>query len=444
MDEETRLEMRFYFFRLHLRKAAKAAQRLAKRGGKFALKLSYTKGGGLTSSFVTPDQKGSTEFAVLMSRFLVPGSSLHVDTVLAMLGDLSDSNEMKAFTKEAQAALAAAREGNVTLVRNARKLRAEDIFNEIARNVLFCDDVVRIEYERELNANPVISNLYWHTFYEYCIRVFEILEAANHFVEENGFYPKHISRENRCIYCGGTAGKFLEVEHIIPESLGNEELVLPRGYVCNECNNLISPLEKDFVDSLPMSMLRIFYTPYGKKGRFPAHSYPGTKIEKTSPNSLRIMSQTRNSSISGPVPDADGTYRFSVSVHDHYPFDPVTTARVLVKIAIGAIAAKLGRDVALDSRFDAAREFVRNGGLFPNRLVMVKSVNPRSNCGVRWGQGAHGGVIVELNLLGAICIVGLEPNLLVALHEDILRYAVVYDLWDDSQGPHHGAWTLED
>jgi len=43
--------------------------------------------------------------------------------------------------------------------------------------------------------------------------------------------------KNRCIFCKKDARDARSVEHIIPESLGNEEHTLPPGIVCDSCNN---------------------------------------------------------------------------------------------------------------------------------------------------------------------------------------------------------------
>ena len=41
----------------------------------------------------------------------------------------------------------------------------------------------------------------------------------------------------RCIFCKTDSSNSISVEHIIPESLGNKEHVLPSGIVCDKCNN---------------------------------------------------------------------------------------------------------------------------------------------------------------------------------------------------------------
>lgn len=46
----------------------------------------------------------------------------------------------------------------------------------------------------------------------------------------------------KCIFCSEN-GPFSSVEHIIPESLGNDLVVLGKGWVCDNCNNIMSTFE---------------------------------------------------------------------------------------------------------------------------------------------------------------------------------------------------------
>ena len=41
----------------------------------------------------------------------------------------------------------------------------------------------------------------------------------------------------QCIFCKTTSAPFTSIEHIVPESLGNTDHILPRGIVCDPCNN---------------------------------------------------------------------------------------------------------------------------------------------------------------------------------------------------------------
>jgi len=51
----------------------------------------------------------------------------------------------------------------------------------------------------------------------------------------------------RCLFCKCPSDDSKSVEHIIPETLGNADHVLPRGTVCDKCNNYFSrKIEKRF------------------------------------------------------------------------------------------------------------------------------------------------------------------------------------------------------
>jgi len=435
--EELHLETRFYLFRLHLRKVEKAAERLTRKGGKFSFELSWREDKGVSTSYRTPDEKTSTEFAVLMSRFLLPEDKLHVDNILAMMELLSDSPIMMDFIAEIRRAFEDAAKGTIKLVRNGQRLGARSIFEEMARNVLFCDDTVRDEYLGQLQTDPVIANLYWNTFYEYCLQAFEILKNANHFVEEHGFFPPHVVSDDRCIYCGTSEGSFTTVEHIVPEALGNEDIILPRGYVCDKCNNETSSLEQVFLDSPPLDLLRIFCVDYNKKGAFPYYRSPEIHMERTSPNSVRITSYAGVKSLPQIITRSDGACEVNIETREENKFDHITFARVLFKIGLGAIALREGREAALHPRFSQAREFICKGGTFPNQLIISRSAEPRAGFAVQWVYRSPAGTTLACDLLGAQFIVGLEPSHLVPLSDQMLALAVAYDLWNASRGPHH-------
>lgn len=61
-----------------------------------------------------------------------------------------------------------------------------------------------------------------------------------------------------CIFCHKDSSTSKSIEHIIPESLGNKSHVLPKGYVCDECNNYFArKIEKEVLE-----------TPYFVSSRF--------------------------------------------------------------------------------------------------------------------------------------------------------------------------------
>lgn len=72
-----------------------------------------------------------------------------------------------------------------------------------------------------------------------------------------------------CIFCHKDSSTSKSVEHIIPESLGNKEHTLPKGYVCDACNNYFSvKIEKELLAQPYFVSMRFRNEILTKKGRF--------------------------------------------------------------------------------------------------------------------------------------------------------------------------------
>jgi hypothetical protein len=56
------------------------------------------------------------------------------------------------------------------------------------------------------------------------------------------------NNSSTCIFCKRDTGR-LSVEHIVPRSLGNLHYVLPKGAVCQKCNNRFGRIESHVVTS---------------------------------------------------------------------------------------------------------------------------------------------------------------------------------------------------
>lgn len=83
-----------------------------------------------------------------------------------------------------------------------------------------------------------------------------------------------------CLFCLGADGGFNSVEHPIPESLGNTELVLPKGVVCDRCNNgPLSELDGYLADFMPLKMRRTTLGIPNKVGKVPATVFQDTRLE---------------------------------------------------------------------------------------------------------------------------------------------------------------------
>lgn len=74
----------------------------------------------------------------------------------------------------------------------------------------------------------------------------------------------------RCIFCKKDSSETKSIEHIIPESLGNKSFVLPRGYVCDKCNNYFArEIERPFLEQMNVQLLRFEESIPNKKNRIP-------------------------------------------------------------------------------------------------------------------------------------------------------------------------------
>jgi hypothetical protein len=74
----------------------------------------------------------------------------------------------------------------------------------------------------------------------------------------------------KCIFCGA-GDSFSSTEHIVPESLGNDLLILAPGWVCNECNNTCSSFESRALSKSILGIERCALGVISKKGK-PARS----------------------------------------------------------------------------------------------------------------------------------------------------------------------------
>ena len=77
-------------------------------------------------------------------------------------------------------------------------------------------------------------------------------------------------RIQKCIFCKQDSTDSQSIEHIIPESLGNEELILDKGVVCDKCNNYFSrEIEGPVLNLEGFKQLRFYELIESKRGRIP-------------------------------------------------------------------------------------------------------------------------------------------------------------------------------
>lgn len=74
----------------------------------------------------------------------------------------------------------------------------------------------------------------------------------------------------RCLFCNNISDSSKSIEHIIPESLGNKEHILPKGFVCDSCNQYFaSKIEKRLLEQPYFINIRHRMLIESKKGIIP-------------------------------------------------------------------------------------------------------------------------------------------------------------------------------
>ena len=76
------------------------------------------------------------------------------------------------------------------------------------------------------------------------------------------------------MFCRRSDGKFTGREHTIPESLGNTEIVIPSGIVCDRCNHgTLSDLDQILCGFAPLSIRRMMLGIQTKEGKVPGFRF---------------------------------------------------------------------------------------------------------------------------------------------------------------------------
>ena len=176
----------------------------------------------------------------------------------------------------------------------------------------------------------------------------------------------------RCIFCKSDTSKSKSIEHIIPESLGNTEHILPVGVVCDKCNNYFArKIEKPLLESIYFEHLRFHKSIKNKRGLTPA--IWGVSVDPAVV--LRMANDPQGYSI---YPDNPKDFRkFASKIFAKQKFTmivPVPTdpdkyvmARFLGKVGLEILAQRLlntpnGLNEIVDkSDLDRLRTYVRLG-----------------------------------------------------------------------------------
>jgi hypothetical protein len=177
----------------------------------------------------------------------------------------------------------------------------------------------------------------------------------------------------RCIFCKADSSTSRAVEHIIPESLGNTEHILPPGVVCDSCNNYFArKIEKPLLDSDYFVHARHRAEVYSKKGRIPPiqaiHIESATLVEMGKHKGERFIYPSRERDSQRFITSILSSKRGTLVVPTQQALpDEQVVSRFVGKVALETLAQRLldvpnGLDEVVDkSELDELRVHVRRG-----------------------------------------------------------------------------------
>jgi hypothetical protein len=184
-----------------------------------------------------------------------------------------------------------------------------------------------------------------------------------------------------CLYCKQSDVPFTSVEHVIPESLGNQGLrgkppiVLPKGLVCDRCNHgKLAILDNALIDFSPISLMRTRYGVRSKRGALPSAKLGNARLRSLSPGNILIESGSSQKAFQ--VDRSRGKFNMQLLSNRRMTTTYCRTiTRVLFKMTLGCMYLDLP-ELVLSERFDPVRRMILGLDEFHGYLAVAKKAKP--------------------------------------------------------------------
>jgi hypothetical protein len=415
-------------FKRHYHKARDVADILAASTGSFSFSYSFSKD-KMQSKVETPDDDATIRFIVLMRRFLDPASILFYMHIWETLKEHFPEAIPVEYPLQLEQLIHNVNKGPFTIVDNQKTVTAENIYHIVANGEYFRkSDEEAEEFLQNIAQIPIKGHLMLHEFHTYNLAIFkvtsilfDIILGIEHSEQYSSLFQEEIASDKRCIYCLSDTGTFTSEEHIVPESLGNYDTVLPKGAVCDTCNNeVLSRLDEALLDSDLVGFLRTWFMPYTKAGKLPQAEYQNLSMKKVRPNHIVFTDKTRKKAITTEPIDESGFTRVSMTMRGRKKFDPIILARAVYKMGLGMVAFHEGKQSACNRKYDRARAFIRGEQDFPNNLLISNNIQPHPQIISRVDYGL-GGTCCLINIYGLLFIFNLEETPVIEVTEEQLK-----------------------
>jgi hypothetical protein len=417
----------FRTFKRHYHKVKEVYATLVNVNGSFSYQITYRQS-SIQTKLENSHEEETIRFVVLMRRFLNPLDILYYKKPWSVLKEQFPEAISAGRVSQLEGVMEKLTKGAVGININQQDFTAENVYHTIANGDYFGKSDDEAAALLQTLANMPLGHLLIYEFYNYNVAFFHVTSMLFDILLEVGkderyssFFHDEVITDKRCIYCLSDTGMFTSDEHIVPESLGNYDTVLRKGFVCDTCNNeVLSRLDEALLDSDLLGFLKTLFMPYTKAGKLPQAEYQNFSMKKTRPNHIVFIEKTKKKSFTFDSKDENGYTRFSIKMKGRKKFDPIIIGRALYKIGLGMVAFYQGKEIACENKYDAARGFIRGERYFHNNLLMSENNKPHPHITSRWDT-SWGGTCFLIDIYGLVFLFNLEETPEIAFSEEQLK-----------------------
>ncbi len=405
-------------FKNHYHLARQASRDMSQSNISF--KLNYDEKNGMSTNLGHPPEPEIARFATVLRPLADPDSELYFKHIVAYLHQYIPDAEKDALDK----AIKRIDSGAMRLIVNDSPYSSLDLYLIYSKGEYFAEDKEAVKQLKSIMNHPFMPNFLLHQFYDYSFEVYHLCKYLYSLVRKAESSTEKVDSKvnNKCIYCLTEEGSFTSEEHIFPESLGNDKIILPPGQVCDACNNgILSLLDRELVEHDIIAYLRFMFVPYNPKtGKFNKIRFQNMTMEKTHPRKVLIKEhshQRKNSKYFEENKIGDEV-NINFKTRGRKIFQPQILGRSLFKIALGLLCSQKGPDEVLDKKYDAARDFILGKRDFPNNLMMSNKCYFASSVKSEFII-ENPGTAFTINIFGAFFFFNIEPEPLIQMNDQL-------------------------
>lgn len=207
-----------------------------------------------------------------------------------------------------------------------------------------------------------------------------------------------------CLLCRRRDVAFTGREHVIPESLGNIEKVLPAGVVCDRCNNQVcAPLDQALCSFMPIELMRTVLGIRSKSGRMPQVAFDNGMLRHDTPGEILLeLAGRRWRSPDQRLADGRVQWSFTAKKRGAAPDHLALVHRCLVKMALEFAWMDLGPEAAMGAAWERERRLVLGGGERGHLIVpRICDVADRHDCSFTYQTVIRDRDQARITLIGA-------------------------------------------